>query len=98
MSSSSRFRTTAPAGMCVLATALAACSSSNSTSGSTGKATAPAGSGSDGSSPSVKTGGNTAAAVKNGGDFVLGMSADPGNLDPQASAASNLYQFSHLAY
>ena len=31
-------------------------------------------------------------------DVHLAMAADPGNLDPQASAASNLYQFSYFAY
>jgi peptide/nickel transport system substrate-binding protein len=33
-----------------------------------------------------------------GGTFNFAMSADPGNLDPQASAASNFYQMSFLAY
>lgn len=32
------------------------------------------------------------------GAFTLAMSADPGNLDPQASAASNVYQMSFIAY
>jgi peptide/nickel transport system substrate-binding protein len=32
------------------------------------------------------------------GAFTLAMAADPGNLDPQASAASNVYQMSFLAY
>lgn len=36
--------------------------------------------------------------IVDGGTFTLAMDADPGNLDPQASAASNLYQLSHLAY
>jgi peptide/nickel transport system substrate-binding protein len=38
--------------------------------------------------------GDTAGAAT----FTLGMSSDPGNLDPQASAASNLYQMSFIAY
>jgi peptide/nickel transport system substrate-binding protein len=41
-----------------------------------------------------KTGGK----LVDGATFTLGMSADPGNLDPQLSAASNLYQLSYLAY
>lgn len=30
--------------------------------------------------------------------FTMSLSSDPGNLDPQASAAGNLYQMSYLAY
>jgi peptide/nickel transport system substrate-binding protein len=33
-----------------------------------------------------------------GGTFVFAVSADPGNLDPQASAASGLFQITHFAY
>ena len=44
-------------------------------------------------------GGSTAPAhVVSGGTFTFALSSDPGNLDPQASAASNLYQMSFLAY
>jgi peptide/nickel transport system substrate-binding protein len=37
-------------------------------------------------------------AVVSGGTFTMAMDSDPGNLDPQASAASDLYQLSYLAY
>jgi len=46
-------------------------------------------------------GGSNSASTKTatgGGTFTFGLSSDPGNLDPQASAASNLYQMSFLAY
>lgn len=33
-----------------------------------------------------------------GGTFTYALGADPGNLDPQASAASNLFQLSQFAY
>ncbi|CAA9275195.1 MAG: Oligopeptide ABC transporter, periplasmic oligopeptide-binding protein OppA [uncultured Blastococcus sp.] len=36
--------------------------------------------------------------VVEGGTFTLAMDSDPGNLDPQASASSNLFQLSHFAY
>lgn len=36
--------------------------------------------------------------VVEGGTFTLAMSADPGKLDPQSSAASNLFQMSQFAY
>lgn len=42
--------------------------------------------------------GGGSGSAAGGGTFTLAMSADPGNLDPQASAASNLYQMSYLAY
>jgi peptide/nickel transport system substrate-binding protein len=42
-------------------------------------------------------GGGSDEAVS-GGTFTMAMSADPGNLDPQASAASNVYQMSYIAY
>lgn len=38
------------------------------------------------------------SAVVDGGTFTLAMSSDPGNLDPQASAASNLFQITKFAY
>lgn len=86
------FRITATlAGVCALATALAACSGSSTST--------PVKSSSGGSGPSgISTGGNTSGKIVDGGNFVLGMPGDPGNLDPQASAASNLNQFSRLAY
>jgi peptide/nickel transport system substrate-binding protein len=43
-------------------------------------------------------GGGGGGEVVDGGTFTMAMSADPGNLDPQASAASNLFQLSHFAY
>jgi peptide/nickel transport system substrate-binding protein len=36
--------------------------------------------------------------VVDGGTFTFALTADPGNLDPQLSAASNLYQLSFFAY
>jgi peptide/nickel transport system substrate-binding protein len=42
--------------------------------------------------------GSAAGNVVSGGTFTLAMSSDPGNLDPQASAASNDYQMAFLAY
>lgn len=36
--------------------------------------------------------------VVDGGTFTLALKSDPGNLDPQGSAASDLYQTSHFAY
>lgn len=50
-------------------------------------------------SSSGSSGGNSSSAkVVTDGTFNFGLAADPGNLDPQASAASNLYQMSFLAY
>ena len=43
-------------------------------------------------------GGSGGGEVTSGGTFSMAMSADPGNLDPQASAASGLFQLSHFAY
>jgi peptide/nickel transport system substrate-binding protein len=54
-----------------------------------------AGCGGGGSSGS---GGSGSGGVVDGGTFTMATSADPGNLDPQASAASGLFQQSHLAY
>lgn len=44
------------------------------------------------------SGGAGSGKVVNGGTFTMALSADPGNLDPQASAASNLFQMSQFAY
>jgi peptide/nickel transport system substrate-binding protein len=90
-----RFRIAAVAGVCVVAATLGACSSSNGSSGSTGGPTNTGGAPSGGGET---TAGNTTSNFVNGATFTLAMSADPGNLDPQASAASNLYQFSYFAY
>jgi peptide/nickel transport system substrate-binding protein len=43
-------------------------------------------------------GGGGGGEVVEGGTFTFASNADPGNLDPQASAASNLFQLSHFAY
>ena len=43
-------------------------------------------------------GGGADAQVASGGTFTMATNADPGNLDPQASAASFLFQLSHFAY
>jgi peptide/nickel transport system substrate-binding protein len=62
-------------------------------------ATAVAGCSGSSSNSGSGGGGNSAPAhVVSGGTFTFAMNADPGNLDPQASAASNLYQMSFLAY
>lgn len=45
------------------------------------------------------SGGTSGAGdLADGGTFTLAVSADPGNLDPHASAASNLFQLSQFAY
>jgi peptide/nickel transport system substrate-binding protein len=44
------------------------------------------------------SGGSTAGNVVNGGTFTMAVNSDPGNLDPQASAAGTDYQMSFLAY
>ena len=51
--------------------------------------------GDDGSSGD---GGTSDANVVDGGTFTMALSADPGNLDPQSSAASALFTVSQLAY
>ncbi|MCZ2826780.1 MULTISPECIES: ABC transporter substrate-binding protein [unclassified Modestobacter] len=43
-------------------------------------------------------GGGGSGEVVDGGTFTMALSSDPGNLDPQASAASDLFQLSHFAY
>ena len=47
-------------------------------------------------------GGNSARAasgdIVDGGTFTMTLSADPGNLDPQSSPASTLFQVSEFAY
>ena len=43
-------------------------------------------------------GGSSGGDVASGGTFSMALSGDPGNLDPQASAASGLFQLSHFAY
>jgi peptide/nickel transport system substrate-binding protein len=43
-------------------------------------------------------GGGAGGEVVDGGTFTMALNSDPGNLDPQASAASNLFQLSHFAY
>lgn len=52
-----------------------------------------------GSSGESSSGGTPEAEqVANGGTFTVASSADPGNLDPQLSASSNLLQLSAFAY
>ena len=43
-------------------------------------------------------GGDGGGEVASGGTFTLAVASDPGNLDPQLSAATTLYQVSHFAY
>ena len=47
---------------------------------------------------SNKGGGTAGGTVVDGGTFTFALDSDPGNLDPQASASSNLGQFSYFAY
>lgn len=67
------------AGLCVVATALAAC-------GGSGAA------GSNGPKPSGE------ASFVNGATFTMSLTADPGNLDPQLSAASGVSQTTSFGY
>lgn len=69
-----------------VAIALAACSG-NSAGGQQGGA-GTTGNVANSSSPNVV----------NGATFTMAMNADPGNLDPQASASTSVYQMSYLAY
>ena len=52
------------------------------------------GGGSGGSGAAAAGGGD----VAKGGTFTFAVGADPGNLDPQASAASSLFQLNQFAY
>lgn len=56
------------------------------------------GGGPDTGGGSSASGTGTGGKLVSGGTFTLAMSADPGNLDPQASAASNLFQITQFAY
>lgn len=66
------------AGLCVVATALAACG----------------GGGGSTNSPKASGGGN----VVNGATFTMSLTADPGNLDPQLSAANAVFQTTSFGY
>jgi peptide/nickel transport system substrate-binding protein len=71
-------------GACVIATIMSACSGSKDDSTSSGSQGAG--------------GGSSSAKAVSGGTFNFAMSSDPGNLDPQASAASNTFQITQFAY
>ncbi|TYP90417.1 ABC transporter substrate-binding protein [Blastococcus xanthinilyticus] len=43
-------------------------------------------------------GGSGEGNVSDGGTFTMAMDSDPGNIDPQMSAASNVFQLSRFAY
>lgn len=91
----SKFRITALiAASCTVAVVASACSSS----GKSGTSTAPTGGATTPSAAAETTAGNTTNKFVNGGTFTMAMTSDPGNLDPQSSAASALYQFSYFAY
>jgi peptide/nickel transport system substrate-binding protein len=60
--------------------------------------TALAVAGCSGSSGGGKSGGKSGSKVVDNATFNLALTSDPGNLDPQSSAASNLYQLSFFAY
>jgi peptide/nickel transport system substrate-binding protein len=80
-------------GVCVAGSVVVACSSSGGgTSSNGGKTGATTG------APSEAVSNSSAAKFVNGGTFNFALNSDPGNLDPQASAASNLYQMSFLSY
>jgi len=51
-----------------------------------------------GSSGAGKGDNGAGGKVVSGGTFTFAMNSDPGNLDPQASAASNLFQITKFAY
>jgi hypothetical protein len=82
------------AGVCVIATLLAACSGSKaqptSTTGTSG--------GNSGGTSAPSSDSSSPTDVVNGGTFTMSMSADPGNLDPQGSATSNTFQMTQFAY
>lgn len=67
------------AGLCVVATALAACSG---------------GGGSSSNAPQASTGAN----FVDGATFTMSLTADPGNLDPQLSAANAVFQTTSFGY
>ena len=67
------------AGLCVAATALAACGG---------------GGGSSTNNPKV----SSAAKFVNGATFTMSLTADPGNLDPQLSAANAVFQTTSFGY
>lgn len=54
--------------------------------------------GGGGGSGSSDGNGNGDADLLEGGTFTMAMDSDPGNLDPQMSAASNVFQLSAFAY
>jgi peptide/nickel transport system substrate-binding protein len=76
-----------------IALTVAACSSS-------GNSTSPSQPGTSAAPSNGVANGSTAPASKtvSNGTFTMSMDSDPGNLDPQASAASNLYQLNQFAY
>lgn len=51
-----------------------------------------------GSSGTAGAGGSASASYKSGATFTMAIAADPGALDPQASAVSALFQLSQFAY
>ncbi len=71
--------------MRLIGTVVGACVIATAISGCTSSKNAPA---------SNSSGGK----VVDGATFTLAMSADPGNLDPQGSAASNTFQITQFAY
>ena len=83
------------AGVCVIATLLAACSGSKDQPTST---TGNSGGNSGANSAARSSNSSSAGDVVNGGTFTMSMSADPGNLDPQGSATSNIFQMTQFAY
>lgn len=88
-----RVRTIGVAGGIVAAAVLAAACSGSGSGGKSGPQDTGSGSG---SGPAVAN--SSSAHVVSGGTFSFALPADPGNLDPQASAATNLYQMSFFAY
>ncbi len=72
-------------GVCLTAVLLAACGGNGSSEGSGSGGTGQGGTG-------------AAADYVDGATFTMAMSADPGSLDPQMSASSQVLQLTNLAY
>lgn len=81
-------------------------SGSSGNTASTGSAGSTASAGSSGTSGASTTAGASSSAgstspgtkVVDGGTFTMALAADPGNLDPQSSAASAAFQVAQFAY
>jgi peptide/nickel transport system substrate-binding protein len=86
------------AGVCVIATLLAACSGSKAQPTSTTGQSGGNSGGTSGGNSAPSSDSSSPTDVVNGGTFTMSMSADPGNLDPQGAATSNTFQMTQFAY